>query len=78
METDWFTAEFMPCLIALVGDLAAPSDTSRRRDSARRKSEHHSSLPGSNMAADQHAQPLPGIGRDTRRAALGGDTSAGE
>ncbi|KAL2697624.1 hypothetical protein AAEP93_011528 [Penicillium crustosum] len=20
METDWFTAEFMPCLIALVGD----------------------------------------------------------
>lgn len=30
------------------------------------------------MAADQHAQPFPGIGLDTRRSAQGGGISAGE
>ncbi|KAJ5531610.1 hypothetical protein N7527_005003, partial [Penicillium freii] len=68
MDNDWSTAEFMPCLIAPVGDvkqqLAAPNGASRGRNSTSCKSKHLSSLPGRNMAADQHAQPFPGIGNN--------------
>lgn len=58
--------------------LAAPGGASRGRDFVGWKYKLHSSLPGRNMAADQHAQPVPGMRDDKRQAALGGRICAGD